>query len=197
MSFTDYCRAIAGAGIGLAFVISTLPPYVAPKPPTPIPPIVVEPVVATHPPQEAIEVVEVVAEVVPTATPTPTPHIPQSYAPPTNTASGGKYDWLRTAGIPETDWVDADFIISRESGWNPCSYNPGKSNCSLSSSQVNATQPKGAACGLAQSLPCGKQEVYGHWTDPIANLRWQYSYVRSRYGGYAQAVAFWRAHGWY
>lgn len=108
--------------------------------------------------------------------------------PFTQRISGDKESWLRASGIPESEWKYVDSIVSRESGWDPCAYNPGKSNCN-----ANPT----SACGLAQSLPCGKQSVYGHWTDPVANLKWQYDYVKNRYGGYAQAVAFWNANKWY
>lgn len=102
--------------------------------------------------------------------------------------TGDKYDWLRASGIPESEWTYVDYIVGRESGWNPCAYNPGQSDCN-----ANPT----SACGLAQSLPCGKQSKYGHWTDPVANLKWQYEYVKGRYGGYAQAYAFWTANHWY
>lgn len=102
--------------------------------------------------------------------------------------SGNKESWLRASGIPESQWWAVDSIVSRESGWNPCAYYPGQSNCNASPS---------TACGLAQSLPCGKQAKYGHWTDPVANLKWQYEYVTNRYGGYPQAVAFWNANHWY
>lgn len=111
-------------------------------------------------------------------------------ASPIKAFSGGgnKETWLRASGIPENQWSYVDSIVSRESGWNPCAYNPGRSDCSANPS---------SACGLAQSLPCGKQAKYGHWTDPVANLKWQYEYVTSRYGGYPQAVAFWNANHWY
>lgn len=102
--------------------------------------------------------------------------------------TGNKESWLRASGIPESDWWAVDSIVSRESGWNPCAYNPGRSDCN-----ANPT----SACGLAQSLPCGKQAKYGHWTDPVANLKWQHEYVTQRYGGYPQAVAFWNANHWY
>lgn len=101
---------------------------------------------------------------------------------------GSPEQWMAAAGIPQSEWWAVDSIVSRESGWNPCAYNPGQSDCSANPS---------SACGLAQSLPCGKQSVYGHWTDPVANLKWQYDYVRERYGGYSQAVAFWNANHWY
>lgn len=102
--------------------------------------------------------------------------------------SGNKHDWLRASGIPESEWTYVDYIVSRESGWDPCAYNPGRSDCN-----ANPT----SACGLAQSLPCGKQSKYGHWTDPVANLKWQYEYVKGRYGGYAQAYQFWLKNKWY
>ena len=102
--------------------------------------------------------------------------------------SGGKEQWMAAAGIPKSDWQYVDYIVSKESGWDPCAYNPGLSDCS-----ANPT----SACGLAQSLPCGKQSKYGHWTDPVANLKWQYEYVKGRYGGYAGAYAHWTANKWY
>lgn len=95
--------------------------------------------------------------------------------------SGDKNSWLIASGIPESEWWAVDYIVSRESGWNPCAYNPGRSDC-------NAMPT--SACGLAQSYPCGK--VPGHWTDPVANLKWQYQYVKDRYGGYPQAVTYWQ-----
>lgn len=114
------------------------------------------------------------------ATPVPTS--------PKYTGGGNKETWMAAAGIPKDVWWAVDSIVSRESGWNPCAYNPGRSDCNASPT---------SACGLAQSLPCGKQSKYGHWTDPVANLKWQYEYVTARYGGYPQAVAFWDRNHWY
>lgn len=106
--------------------------------------------------------------------------------------SGSKEQWMTAAGIPQSDWQYVDYIVSKESGWNPCAYNPSQSNCNLRSEDI-----RNRACGLAQSLPCGKQEKFGHWADPVANLKWQHEYVTGRYGGYAQAYAFWTANKWY
>jgi TolA-binding protein len=92
--------------------------------------------------------------------------------------SGTKQDWMRAAGIPESEWWAVDSIVSRESGWNP-----------------NAVNKQSGACGLGQQLPCGKWA--GAWNDPVAALKGQYGYVVARYGGYAQAVAFWNANHWY
>lgn len=104
------------------------------------------------------------------------------------TITGDKYTWLQASGIPESDWSYVDIIVSRESGWKPCAYYPSQNNCDA--------QPT-TACGLAQSLPCGKQSEYGVWNDPVANLKWQYEYVTQRYGGYAGAVQFWNINKWY
>ena len=94
--------------------------------------------------------------------------------------SGTKVDWMAGAGIPQSEWEYVDYIVSRESGWNP-----------------HAINPSSGACGLAQSLPCAKSEVYGAWNDPVAQLKWQYDYVVGRYGSYAGAANHSRAYGWY
>ena len=143
---------------------------------------------ATQEPVEPLEDTEIVESIaLPAPAPEPAPQPSQAPAPAPR-PTGTKYDWMTAAGIPQSEWWAVDYIVSRESGWNPCAYNPGQSDCS-----ANPT----SACGLAQSLPCGKQSVYGHWTDPVANLKWQHDYVRGRYGGYPQAVAFWSANHWY
>jgi hypothetical protein len=120
----------------------------------------------------------VIAPCAPPVTTTTAPPTPESA--PTPVLTGSKEDWMRAAGIPEADWGNVDYIVTRESGWNP-----------------NAVNKSSGACGLAQSLPCGKSEVYGAWNDPVAQLRWQMDYVNQRYGGYAGAVAHSKAKGWY
>lgn len=101
-------------------------------------------------------------------------------------AGGTKEQWMAAAGIPQSDWPSVDYIVSRESGWDPCAYNPRKSDCNAKPS---------SACGLVQQYPCGK--IAGSWTDPVVALKWQKQYVVDRYGGYAQAVAFWKANSHY
>lgn len=92
--------------------------------------------------------------------------------------TGNKESWLRASGIPESEWWAVDYIVSRESSWRP--------------DAVNASS---GACGLVQSLPCSK--LGPNWSDPVVALKWQYNYVNARYGGYAQAVAFWKINHWY
>lgn len=99
-------------------------------------------------------------------------------APPKTTVTGTKTDWMRAAGIPESDWQYVDYIVNRESSWNPSAVNPSS-----------------GACGLAQALPCSK--LGPNWNDPVTALKWQYSYVQQRYGGYAGAYSFWLKNHWY
>lgn len=108
------------------------------------------------------------------STSVPTPPLPKNE----KAVTGNKQDWLRSAGIPEADWQYVDFIVSRESSWNP-----------------NAKNASSGACGLAQALPCSK--LGPNWNDPVTALKWQHAYVSSRYGGYKQAYAFWQANHWY
>lgn len=103
--------------------------------------------------------------------------------------SGTKADWLRASGIPESDWWAVDSIVSRESSWNP------NARGQLVWVVHNGVSIQDRACGLAQSLPCSK--VGANWSDPVVSLKWQYEYVKARYGGYPQAVAFWNQNHWY
>ena len=96
----------------------------------------------------------------------------------------GKHEgWMNLAGIPPSDWFYANYIISNESGWNPCAYYPGQSDCNASPT---------TACGLVQQNPCGK--IPGDWRDPIAALKWQKDYVVDRYGSYQGAYNYWLIH---
>lgn len=111
---------------------------------------------------------------------------------PAPNISGNKASWLAASGIPESQWGLVDWIVSRESGWNPCAYYPGQSDCNAN--PVNA-------CGLVQQNPCHK--IPGDWRDPVAALKWQYNYVCTTakfrpYGPcYQGAVGYWKVHGNY
>ncbi|WP_229663089.1 transglycosylase SLT domain-containing protein [Microbacterium album] len=97
---------------------------------------------------------------------------------PFYTGGGSASDWMAAAGIPESDWGYVDYIVTRESGWNP-----------------NATNPSSGACGLVQALPCSK--VPGNGYDPVDNLTWGNGYAVGRYGSWAAAYAFWTANHWW
>lgn len=94
------------------------------------------------------------------------------------TGGGAPAEWMSAAGISEGDWGYVDYIVSRESGWNP-----------------NATNRSSGACGLVQALPCSK--VPGNGYDPVDNLRWATGYATGRYGSWAGAQAFWSKNHWW
>ncbi len=94
------------------------------------------------------------------------------------TGGGTKSEWLAASNIPEESWGYADFMVTRESGWNP-----------------NAMNASSGACGLAQALPCSK--VPGNPLDPVNSLNWMHGYVTGRYGGWEGAYTFWQRNHWY
>lgn len=98
-------------------------------------------------------------------------------ANPGTPITGDKHTWLAASNIPQSDWADADWIITRESGWRP--------------TVINSI----GACGLGQALPCSKLPC--QLTDPVCQLNWINGYVNGRYGGFSQAKGFWQAHNWY
>lgn len=73
-------------------------------------------------------------------------------------------------------WPCLDYVVSRESGWDP-----------------HAVNPSSGAAGLAQSLGHGFVDL----NDPRGQLIWMLRYVDVRYGGPCGAAAFWRAHHYY
>lgn len=94
------------------------------------------------------------------------------------TGGGSKTEWLAASNIPQESWGYADFMVSRESGWNP-----------------NSVNKSSGACGLAQALPCSK--VPGDPMNPVNSLNWMNSYVNGRYGGWQGAYNFWQEKHWY
>lgn len=94
------------------------------------------------------------------------------------TGGGSKTDWLAASNIPQDMWGYADFMVGKESGWNP-----------------NSVNKSSGACGLAQALPCSK--VPGNPYNPVDSLNWMNSYVNGRYGGWAGAYNFWIKNKWY
>jgi len=94
------------------------------------------------------------------------------------TGGGTKTEWLAASNIPEESWGYADFMVGKESGWNP-----------------NAINKSSGACGLAQALPCSK--VPGNPYNPVDSLNWMNGYVNGRYGGWEGAYNFWQVKHWY
>ncbi|MEV4774685.1 transglycosylase SLT domain-containing protein [Microbacterium sp. LWH12-1.2] len=114
----------------------------------------------------------------PTPTPTATEASTGGGGPLFYTGGGAPAEWMAAAGIAEGDQGYVNYIVSKESGWNP-----------------NAVNTSSGASGLVQALPCSK--VPGNCFDPVDNLRWANGYATGRYGSWAGAYDFWTRNHWW
>ncbi len=99
-----------------------------------------------------------------------------------NLPPGTHQDWMAAAGIAASDYGYVNYIVDKESHWNPLSKNTSS-----------------GATGLCQALPGSKMASAGSdWeTNPITQLRWCNSYAVGRYGGWAEAFIFWENNHWW
>jgi hypothetical protein len=72
-----------------------------------------------------------------------------------------------------------DYIIERESGWDPTAVNSN-----------------GGAYGIPQILPSAHPDV-NLQGDPMGQLRWLFNYIQQRYGGVEDAYSHKQETGWY
>lgn len=94
--------------------------------------------------------------------------------------SGNRTGVMTSAGISSGDYGYVNYVISRESNWNPASLN-------------------GAGCaGLGQACPGAKLAAScPAWqVDAVCQLHFFTGYA-SRYGGWGGAYNFWLSHGWW
>lgn len=91
--------------------------------------------------------------------------------------------WLRAANVAEVDWYYVDYIIFRESRWNPTIWNMAGSS----------------AYGLCQALPASKMATAGadYMSNPVTQLKWCDQYAHDRYGGWKPAYDFWQNNHWW
>lgn len=148
--------------------------------------IVDDPVIV---PEPAIQPVQepVVAEVIPTPPPVQKP-VTEAPKPiveqPKPAITGTKQEWLAASNIPRKDWELVDWLVSRESSWNPSAQNPRSTAFGL----------KQFLDGTWAGVGCTKAEAIGN---PVYQLNCGQKYVMARYGSWQAANAFWRAHKWY
>ncbi len=95
---------------------------------------------------------------------------------------GSHEDWMAAVGISPSDYGYVNYIMERESHWNPLSKNRTS-----------------GATGICQALPGSKMASAGpDWeTNPITQLRWCNGYAIGRYGSWANAYQFWTQHHWW
>ncbi len=96
--------------------------------------------------------------------------------------AGTHEDWMAAVGISPSDYGYVNYIITRESHWNPLSRNVSS-----------------GATGLCQALPGSKMAIAGaDWeTNPITQLRWCNGYAVGRYGSWQKAYEFWIKNHWW
>lgn len=93
---------------------------------------------------------------------------------------GSHTDWLAKAGIAASNYGYADYIFTRESGWNP-----------------GAASPNGYY-GLGQTNITSLSNACRNWqSDPICQIRFFNGYAVSRYGSWEGAYNFWIGHNWW
>jgi hypothetical protein len=85
-------------------------------------------------------------------------------------------------GWSGAQWNCLDKLWTRESRWN-----------------YQAQNPSSGAFGIPQALPGAKMAKYGSdWrTNPVTQIKWGLSYVRSRYSTPCGAWGHSESHGWY
>ncbi|MDQ1136887.1 hypothetical protein QE410_001686 [Microbacterium sp. SORGH_AS 1204] len=100
----------------------------------------------------------------PTPTPTPTPtrsresdssSSASSSGPLFYSGGGAPAEWMAAAGIAESDMGYVDYIVSRESGWNPNATN-------RSSGGMRARASAAVQQGARQRVRPGRQPAVGH-----------------------------------
>jgi hypothetical protein len=89
---------------------------------------------------------------------------------------------LLRSGWAENEWSCLDTLWTRESGWETYASNGGS-----------------GAYGIPQALPASKMASAGpDWrTNPVTQIRWGLSYIRSVYGTPCAALQHSSAYGYY
>ncbi len=80
---------------------------------------------------------------------------------------------MAAAGIRSSDYGYVNYIISRESNWNPAARNAG------------------GCLGLGQACPGSKLTAVCSLSDPVCQLKFFSGYANGRYGGWGGAYNFW------
>ena len=109
------------------------------------------------------------------------------------------------AGLTESDFAPADFIISHESGWCATKWQGQWGYCppSYVEKYAGAETNTSLGFGLCQSTPAIKMATAGSdWrTNAITQLKWCTSYANGRYGSWQKAYEAWttqcRQCGWW
>ncbi len=99
-----------------------------------------------------------------------------------NLPPGTHQDWMAQVGISPDDYGYVNYIMERESHWNPIAQNRSS-----------------GAYGICQALPGDKMAGFGSdWrTNPITQLKWCNNYAINRYGSWFGAYKHWIEKKWW
>lgn len=100
--------------------------------------------------------------------------------PVTTAPSGSHADWMRQAGIAESDFTYVEYIIQKESGWNYLAKNPTSS-----------------ATGLCQTMLSIHKVSETFRSNPVEQLQWCQNYAIGRYKSWSGAYNFWLSNHWW
>ncbi len=98
---------------------------------------------------------------------------------PNNNVSARAKELMTSAGISEGDWKYADYIITKESGWN-----------------YSAVNRSSGAYGLCQTMLSVHPVPSDFKTNPVTQLRWCSNYA-NKYGGWKGSYDRWMAKHWW
>ena len=124
--------------------------------------------------------------------PAEAPVVAQTAPTPVAAVNYGSHEqMLAAAGIAQSDWGAADYIVMHEGHYCPTIWN-GETGCPAYHG-YNTYK----AYGVCQALSPQKMASAGDdWdTNAITQLRWCDSYAKSRFGGWWAAYSYWQAHG--
>jgi uncharacterized protein YabE (DUF348 family) len=110
--------------------------------------------------------------------------------------SAEKSAFMANAGMSQSDYQYADYIISHESGWCATKWQGEFGSCPSYHGTPNSS---GIGYGLCQATPGYKMVSAGtDWaTNPITQLQWCSNYAVSRYGNWFNAYSHWLgSHNW-
>lgn len=105
---------------------------------------------------------------------------------------------MRAAGVAESDFPYAQFIINHENAMWCATRWQGQNTCPpyYAEKFPGAESHTSTGYGLCQSTPANKMATAGEdWrTNPVTQMKWCHGYAQRRHGGWAPAYNYWQAH---
>lgn len=105
---------------------------------------------------------------------------------------------MRAAGVAESDFPYAEYIINHENGLWCATRWQGQNFCPpyYAEKFPGAESHTSTGYGLCQSTPANKMATAGEdWrTNPVTQMKWCHGYAQRRHGGWSNAYNYWLSH---